>query len=118
MHRHLPPRSLSLPAASCLKLLCFEPATISFGQQLNPATLDRAGRAAREADLVVALGSTLSVYPAASFPLLAAARGIAYVIINRGATDHDHEPAVSLRIESEVTEVFPGAVDAALGGSV
>ena len=104
------------PRCSCGGFL--KPATISFGQQLNPATLDRAGRAAREADLVVALGSTLSVYPAASFPLLAAARGIAYVIINRGATDHDHEPAVSLRIESEVTEVFPGAVDAALGGSV
>jgi NAD-dependent deacetylase len=93
-----------------------KPATISFGQQLDPATLERAGQAAREADLVIALGSTLSVYPAASFPLLAAARGVPYVIINRGATDHDHEPAVSLRIEGDVAPVFPGAVDAALDG--
>jgi len=91
-----------------------KPATISFGQQLDPATLERAGKAAQEADLVVALGSTLSVYPAASFPLLAAARGVPYVIINRGATDHDHEPAVSLRIEGDVAPVFPDAVDAAL----
>jgi NAD-dependent deacetylase len=91
-----------------------KPATISFGQQLDPATLERAGKAAQEADLVVALGSTLSVYPAASFPLLAAARGVPYVIINRGATDHDYEPAVSLRIEGDVAPVFPRAVDAAL----
>jgi len=67
-----------------------------------------------QADLVVALGSTLSVYPAASFPLMAARRGIPYVIINRGATDHDHEAAVSLRIEGDVAEIFPAAVEAAL----
>jgi NAD-dependent deacetylase len=68
-----------------------------------------------ETDLVVALGSTLSVYPAASFPLLAAHRGVPYVIVNRGATEHDHEPSVSLRIEGEVNDIFPAAVEAALG---
>jgi len=94
-----------------------KPATISFGQQLDPATLERAGKAAQETDLVVALGSTLSVYPAASIPLLAAARGVPYVIINRGPTDHDHKPAVSLRIEADVASVFPDAVDAALDES-
>jgi NAD-dependent deacetylase len=52
-----------------------------------------------ETDLVVALGSTLSVYPAASFPLIAARRGVPYVIINRGATEHDNESCVSLRLE-------------------
>ena len=91
-----------------------KPATISFGQSLEPQTLERAEQAAMEADLVIALGSTLSVYPAASFPLLAAQRGIPYVVINRGATDHDHEPAVSLRIEGDVAEIFPAAVEAAL----
>jgi len=91
-----------------------KPATISFGQSLEPHTLERAEQAAMHADLVVALGSTLSVYPAASFPLLAAQRGIPYVVINRGATDHDHEPAVSLRIEGDVAEIFPPAVEAAL----
>src|SRR5947209_4886805 len=69
-----------------------KPATISFGQSLDPQVLVRAEEAAMHADLVVALGSTLSVYPAASFPLLAAQPGVPYVIINRGATDHDHEP--------------------------
>ena len=91
-----------------------KPATISFGQSLEPETLKRAEEAAMAADLVVALGSTLSVYPAASFPLMAAQRGIPYVVINRGATDHDHEPALSLRIEGDVAEIFPAAVEAAL----
>jgi NAD-dependent deacetylase len=91
-----------------------KPATISFGQSLEPETLERAEQAAMNADLVVALGSTLSVYPAASFPLMAAERGIPYVIINRGETDHDHEPSVTLRIEGDVAEIFPAAVKAAL----
>ncbi|MDP9098166.1 MAG: Sir2 family NAD-dependent protein deacetylase [Verrucomicrobiota bacterium] len=91
-----------------------KPATISFGQSLDPTVLERAQEAAARADLVVALGSTLSVYPAASFPLLAAQRGIPYVIINRGVTDHDDDPSVSLRIEGDVDEIFPAAVEAAL----
>jgi NAD-dependent deacetylase len=91
-----------------------KPATISFGQSLDPNVLEKARRGAMEADLVVALGSTLSVYPAASFPLLAGQRGVPYVIINRGATEHDHEPCVSLRIEGEVSEIFPAAVDGAI----
>ncbi len=91
-----------------------KPATISFGQSLDPHVLRRAEEAAMQADLVVALGSTLSVYPAASFPLLAAQRGVPYVIINRGVTEQDHDVAVSLRIEGDVGEIFPAAVDAAL----
>jgi NAD-dependent deacetylase len=91
-----------------------KPATISFGQSLDPRLLEQAEKAALEADLVIALGSTLSVYPAASFPLLAAQRGVPYIIINRGATDHDHERSVSLRIEGDVAEVFPAAVETAL----
>lgn len=91
-----------------------KPATISFGQDLDPRVLARAHAAALQTDLVVALGSTLSVYPAAGFPLLAARRGVPYVIINRGETDHDAEPSVSLRLEGEVGALFPTAVKAAL----
>ena len=100
------------PVCKCGGFL--KPATISFGQDLNPREIQRARDAALEADLVVALGSTLSVHPAASFPLIAAERGVPYVIINRGETDHDGEPCVSLRLEGEVTEIFPCAVDDAL----
>jgi len=93
-----------------------KPATISFGQSLDPMELERAGQAAMEVDLVVALGSTLSVYPAASFPLIAAKQGAPYIIINRGATDHDREQRVTLRLDDAVDEIFPRAVDAALSG--
>ena len=64
----------------------------------------------------MALGSTLSVYPAAEIPLRAARRGVPYVIINRGPTDHDHLTEVSLRLEGDVTDFFPPAVNAAFGG--
>ncbi len=89
-------------------------ATISFGQSLDPNELERAAQAAMNADLVVALGSTLSVYPAASFPLIAAQRGVPYVIINRGLTEHDSAACVALRLEGEVGEIFPQAVESSL----
>jgi NAD-dependent protein deacetylase/lipoamidase len=91
-----------------------KPATISFGQNLDPKELERAEQATIEADLVVSLGSTLSVYPAASFPLIAAQRGAPYIIINRGATDHDGERCVTLRLEGEVSGIFTSAVNVAL----
>jgi NAD-dependent deacetylase len=91
-----------------------KPATISFGQNLDSETMERAAEAARSADLVVALGSTLSVYPAASFPLVATRRGVPYVIINRGPTHHDNESSVSLRLDGELATIFPAAVEEAL----
>ena len=91
-----------------------KPATISFGQSLNEQDLQRASKAASEADLMVALGSTLSVHPAASIPLLATGRGVPYIIINRGETEHDGHPDLSLRLEGDVEELFPPAVDEAL----
>ena len=100
------------PRCACGGFL--KPATISFGQALREADLNRAATAAEEADLVVALGTTLSVQPAASIPLHAAARGIPYVIINQGPTDHDGLPQVSLRLEGDVVALFPPAVYAAL----
>ena len=91
-------------------------ATISFGQSLREEDLRRAAAAAQEADLVVALGSTLSVHPAASIPLVAAERDVPYVVINRGPTEHDRHRAVRLRLEGDVTALFPPAVAAALAG--
>jgi NAD-dependent deacetylase len=106
-------RTRKPPCCDCGGYL--KPATISFGQNLDPRVLAQAHEAATESDLVVALGSTLSVYPAASFPLMAAERGVPYIIINQGATEHDGADCVTLRIEGEVSEIFPAAVEAALG---
>jgi NAD-dependent deacetylase len=89
-------------------------ATVSFGQSLRAADLERATAAAIDADLVLALGSTLSVYPAASIPLVAAERSTPYVIVNRGPTEHDDHPSVTLRLEGDVTVIVPPAVEAAL----
>ena len=100
------------PRCACGGLL--KPATISFGQSLRAADLERAATAAASTDLVLALGSTLSVYPAAAIPLDAAGRGTPYVIVNQGATDHDNLPAVTLRLHGDVTAIVPPAVEAAL----
>ena len=109
-------RTRQPPLCKCGGFL--KPATISFGQNLEPTTLERATQAAATADLVIALGSTLSVYPAASFPLLAAQRGVPYIIINQGPTDQDHESCVTLRLEGEVGEIFPSAVGAVMAYSL
>jgi NAD-dependent deacetylase len=100
------------PVCACGGFL--KPATISFGQKLRSEELERAERAARETDLVLALGSTLSVYPAAEIPLLAARRRVPYVIINRGATDHDALAEVSLRLDDDVVAILPSAISAAI----
>jgi NAD-dependent deacetylase len=107
-------RTRQPPVCECGGFL--KPATISFGQNLRPEVLERAQAFAREADLVVALGSTLSVHPAADIPLLAARMGAPYVVINRGETDHDGLAEVTLRIEGDVSEVFPAAVATAVAG--
>jgi NAD-dependent deacetylase len=91
-----------------------KPATISFGQNLRAKDLERAHQSADATDLVVALGSTLSVYPASQIPLAAARRGIPYVVINRGPTDHDALAEVTLRLDGDVAEIFPAAVEQAL----
>jgi NAD-dependent deacetylase len=103
------------PICECGGLL--KPATISFGQGLREEDIARSARAASECDLVIALGSTLSVHPAASFPLAAAERGVPYAIVNRGETEHDQHPAVTVRLEGDVVEIFPPAVKEALAGS-
>jgi NAD-dependent deacetylase len=103
------------PRCACGGVL--KSATISFGQSLRTTNLERAAAAAVEADLVLALGSTLSVYPAASIPLVAAARGTPYIIVNRGASEHDEHPSVTLRLEGDLTAIVPPAVEAALASS-
>jgi NAD-dependent deacetylase len=100
------------PSCECGGFL--KPATISFGQNLRNEDLQRAEEAAVKADLVVALGSTLSVYPAANIPLLAAARGAPYIVINQGETEHDALPELTLRLEGDVADIFPRAVAEAL----
>ena len=72
---------------SCGGLL--KPATISFGQSLSQDVLERARRHTLESDLFICMGSSLVVYPAASFPEMAKQAGARLVIINREPTPLD-----------------------------
>jgi len=64
-------------------------ATISFGQNLVPEDLIRAEEAARTCDLLLAVGSTLSVYPAAGLVPTAHLAGAHVVIVNAEPTEYD-----------------------------
>jgi len=64
-------------------------ATISFGQAMPQAAMARASEAALQCDLLIVLGSSLVVYPAAGFPLLAKENGAKLAIVNREPTEQD-----------------------------
>jgi NAD-dependent deacetylase len=64
-------------------------ATISFGQGLVAADLARAQQAARDCDLMLAVGSTLSVYPIAGVVPVAKEAGARVVIVNAEPTEMD-----------------------------
>ncbi|HUE07887.1 MAG TPA: Sir2 family NAD-dependent protein deacetylase [Acidimicrobiales bacterium] len=66
-----------------------KPATISFGQSLVPEDLSRAESAAANCDLLLAVGSTLGVFPAARLVPVAVQRGAVVVILNGGPTEMD-----------------------------
>jgi NAD-dependent deacetylase len=87
-----------------------KPAVIMFGQSLDLEVLERARRAAERADLVLSLGSSLVVTPAADVPLHAARRGAPYVIINQGETPHDR--IATLCIDADVSDLLPACLPA------
>lgn len=64
-------------------------ATISFGQSMPEDEMRRAEAATLSCDLFIAIGSSLQVFPAAGFPLLAKRNGAKLVILNREQTDMD-----------------------------
>ncbi|MCT2585211.1 SIR2 family NAD-dependent protein deacylase [Actinophytocola gossypii] len=72
-------------------------ATISFGQALDVAVLMRAKEAAQTCDLMLVVGSSLAVQPAAGLVGLAARAGATVVICNADETPYDHLAAVVLR---------------------
>ena len=63
--------------------------TISFGQQLVPEVIERAMQAAAEADLFIAVGTTLQVYPVAGAVDIARRAAARIVIVNAEPTPYD-----------------------------
>lgn len=85
-------------------------ATISFGENLVEADLERAQTAALRCDLFVALGTSLGVYPAAALPELALRRGARLVVANAEPTPFDDAADVVLR--DPLGTVLPALVTA------
>jgi len=80
-------------------------ATISFGQALVPEVIDAALRAAAEADLFLAVGSTLQVYPVAGALPLARGAGARIVIVNAEPTQFDDIAGAVFR--ESISKVLP-----------
>jgi NAD-dependent deacetylase len=83
-------------------------ATISFGQNLVAQDLVRADQAARACDLVLAIGSTLSVYPAAGLVPRAHLSGARLVIVNAEPTEYDAIADVVVR--GPISVVLPAII--------
>ncbi|MCB1256987.1 MAG: Sir2 family NAD-dependent protein deacetylase, partial [Microthrixaceae bacterium] len=66
-------------------------ATISFGQNLVPEVIDRAFNEAETCDLMLCVGSTLTVYPVAALPKIASNAGAKVVTINGEPTAYDRD---------------------------
>jgi NAD-dependent protein deacetylase/lipoamidase len=86
-------------------------ATISFGQALVPEVIERALRVASEADLLLAIGSSLQVYPVASAVPIAREAGARVVIVNAQSTPYDDIADAVLR--DPIGTVLPRIVSGA-----
>lgn len=82
---------------------------VFFGELLPDSAVARANEFTAGADAVVAIGSTLGVFPAAFYPLEVASRGEPFVIVNQGETDMD--AVATTRIEGNAGTVVPALVD-------
>jgi NAD-dependent deacetylase len=75
------------PDCSCGGII--KTATVSFGQTMPADAMQRAEQLAKSCDLFLSVGSSLVVWPAAGFPLMAKRNGAILVIINREPTEFD-----------------------------
>jgi NAD-dependent deacetylase len=82
-------------------------ATISFGQAMPEDAMRKAEEETLACDLFIAIGSSLVVYPAAGFPILAKRNGATLVILNREPTDLDS--MADLVVNAEIGETLARA---------
>jgi NAD-dependent deacetylase len=84
-----------------------KPATVSFGQSLNENDLRRSQALAENCGVFLVVGSSLTVSPANTFPLVAAQHGAVLAIVNQGATPLDAQ--MKIRIDGAAGDIL-GAV--------
>jgi NAD-dependent deacetylase len=94
------------PCSECGGILKSD--TISFGQSLKPGVIERAMRVAQQADLLIAIGSTLQVYPVAGVVPLARQFDAKVVILNNQPTQFD--AIADAVIASPIGDVLPAIV--------
>lgn len=82
---------------------------VFFGEVLPQSAIELANQWSMQADAVISVGSSLSVYPAAYVPLEIASRGAVFVIINKGPTDLDD--VASIRLEGMAATLLPKLVN-------
>jgi NAD-dependent deacetylase len=87
-----------------------KPDVVFFGELLPAAAIDRAFALAREAALLLVIGSSLEVYPVAGLPLETVDAGGAVAIVNRGPTPFDDRAAV--RIDASAGDALSAVVAA------
>ena len=83
-------------------------ATISFGENLVASDLERSQLAAGRADVFLAIGTSLAVYPAAGLPEIALRNGARLVILNAEETPFD--PLADAVVREQLGEVLPALV--------
>ncbi len=101
-------RDETLPRCKACGSVYVKTATISFGQPMPAEAMRRAEIETLMADLFLAIGSSLVVYPAAGFPVQAKRNGARLVILNREPTELD--PLADLVINDEIGPVLGDAV--------
>ena len=82
-----------------------KPNAIFFGESLRSETLSQADRLIEECDLLIVLGSSLLIYPAAFYPRKALSLGAKLAIINIQETDMD--ASADVVIHDKIGDVFP-----------
>jgi NAD-dependent deacetylase len=87
-------------------------ATVLFGEPLPREALERSIALTRDADLLLVIGSSLVVNPAAKLPLIAKRNGAPFVIVNRTETRQD--ALADLRLEGSAGLILPRAIEQAL----
>ena len=85
-----------------------KPDVVLFGEMLPVAAIERARALAESADLMICVGSSLEVYPAAGLPELTLARGGSVAVLSIGPTPYDGDAEV--RLHDDVAEVLPALV--------
>jgi NAD-dependent deacetylase len=97
-----------IPRCDCSQPL--KPDVVLFGEYLVPEVLDRAEQLAAGADLMLCIGSSLEVYPAAELPATTLAHGGQLAIVTHGRTPYDDRAAV--RAGGDVADELEAVVGA------